>query len=465
MITPESTDTVPDASQSTRSWVWHSTDDSIAAGQISLLSVLETFCALGLYGWLAFHFEHQWWLLISAVAAPIILLRSPKSKALGVKWLHHYWDIKDQTPHPKTEKITSAIIAISLGLLASYLLQKYIPVLPGITNHIARIEIITTISTFIMAIGFYFSGSPHLTGLPHFKSFLELKKHSDIFFFVLLFSLGAWLRILIIRIVATVLFLTHGLRQLSCNWKEILWVIDITHPPELLPDAGKVDDIFTVRGLLKKRASTAERLITNILITCWYPPAMMWRWSLKATLWLWFPLALLLRPPFEGKSLEQVRDIAAIRVVASKWLGFVALLGILLLTASYIPGVQAWVDTLGDSISKPFTKLAEFHLPPPGLRQWALWLCCGLAGLEWLSLVLLQARHRKLLEEEDSIYGGIPEIRLQTFLQRARKVQWLHTALVVSFILFGYTIVLHLINTWYPAELTQFIPAWLIGWL
>ena len=93
MITPESTDTALDASQPTRGWVWHSTDDSIAAGQISVLSVVETFCALGLYGWLAFHFEHQWWLLISAVAAPIILLRSPESKALGVKWLHHYWDI------------------------------------------------------------------------------------------------------------------------------------------------------------------------------------------------------------------------------------------------------------------------------------------------------------------------------------------------------------------------------------
>jgi hypothetical protein len=71
-----------------RGWVWHSTDASIAAGQISLLSVLETFFALGLYGWLAFHFEHQWWLLISAVAAPIILLRSLESEQLGVKILY-----------------------------------------------------------------------------------------------------------------------------------------------------------------------------------------------------------------------------------------------------------------------------------------------------------------------------------------------------------------------------------------
>ncbi len=74
-----------------RGWVWHSTDASIAAGQISVLSVLETFCALGLYGWLAFHFEHQWWLLISAVSIPLLLLRSEISINEGVKLLDQYW--------------------------------------------------------------------------------------------------------------------------------------------------------------------------------------------------------------------------------------------------------------------------------------------------------------------------------------------------------------------------------------
>ncbi len=114
MITPEPTDTAPDASKPARGWVWHSTDESIAAGQISVLSVVETFCALGLYGWLAFHFEHQWWLLISAVAAPIILLRSPESKALGVKWLSRYWADKDQ------RAILSKKIELLIVILASY---------------------------------------------------------------------------------------------------------------------------------------------------------------------------------------------------------------------------------------------------------------------------------------------------------------------------------------------------------
>lgn len=457
MITPESTDTALDASQSTRSWVWHSTDDSIAAGQISVLSVVETFCALGLYGWLAFHFEHQWWLLISAVAAPIILLRSPKSKALGVKWLQQYW-LKDEDEWKEytfPEKLIFIVFPYIIVILIGWLLIKT-------TNNQ---YILFSFALLAGGLASAVSGIGKTT-----QAFLKMRKTKSFFMLFMLtifFATAVWLRSLIIRFFATLTHLGIGFRNLPINWKETLAIVDFTHPPELLPGAKAVDNKLTVRGLLNQVQSTtnADHWWSALTVLVWYPPAILWRWSLKATLWLWFPLALLLRPPFEGKSLEQVRDIAAIRVVASKWLGFVALLGILLLAVGYIPSVQAWVDTLGDSISKPFTKLAEFHLPPPGLRQWALWLCCGLAGLEWLSLVLLQARHKKLLEEEDSIYGGIPEIRLQTFLQRVRKVQWLHTALVVSFILLGYTIVLHLANTWYPAELARFIPAWLIGWL
>lgn len=95
MTLPDPANAAPET-KPVRGWVWHSTDESIAAGQISVLSILETFCAFGLYVWLAFHFEYQWWLLVSAVAAPIILLRSTESKALGVQWLGSYWEQKNR---------------------------------------------------------------------------------------------------------------------------------------------------------------------------------------------------------------------------------------------------------------------------------------------------------------------------------------------------------------------------------
>lgn len=259
-----------------------------------------------------------------------------------------------------------------------------------------------------------------------------------------------------------------GLFNFPKNWHEQFFIIDFTYLQELIPDAKNVSNELDLKYIFKGAFSAKgfyRKLNAVLIFIFWYPSILLWRWSLKATLWLWWPLALLLRPPFEGKNLEAVRDIAAIRVTVSKWLGFAALLGLLLLIASYVPSFQTWVDTLGDSVSKPFAKLAELQLPPPGLRQWALWLCCGLAGLEWLMLLALQAQHKKLLEEEDSIYGNIPEARLQTFLHRARRVQRLHTALIVSVILLGYSVVLHLANHYYPAELAQFIPTWLMAWL
>lgn len=130
MTTPahNDTDIIP---KPIRGWVWHSTDESIAAEQISVLSLLETLCALGLYGWLAFHFEHQWWLLVSAIAAPILLLRSPKSTETALSLLQHYWEdnegsILDHSKKRyhinKQERISIRLILLLTGLFMLYAL-------------------------------------------------------------------------------------------------------------------------------------------------------------------------------------------------------------------------------------------------------------------------------------------------------------------------------------------------------
>lgn len=69
-----------------RGWVWHSTLATKAAGKISVLAVVETVLACVGYWWFAFHFDTHWHLLTSIVIAPLLLLRSPESIKLGVKW-------------------------------------------------------------------------------------------------------------------------------------------------------------------------------------------------------------------------------------------------------------------------------------------------------------------------------------------------------------------------------------------
>lgn len=253
------------------------------------------------------------------------------------------------------------------------------------------------------------------------------------------------------------------------NWQTNLWMVDFTHPPELLPGATQVDILFSVSGLLEgMRTKTGQIWWMNaILVVCWYIPALIWRWSLKATLWLWFPLALLLRPPFEEKSLGEVRDIAAIRINGlGKWLPLLAVVLMLWLSSGYFSpeNIKSWAELGGDTISKLLDKLLTIAPPPPGLRHWALWLVCGLSIIMWWLSDRLQIMHKKVLEEEDAL-DGLTKERRNLFLQRAHRLERWHTARVVSFILLGYSFALYLANEWYPLELGRFVPTWLIGWL
>ncbi|QQZ30209.1 hypothetical protein HMY34_16370 [Thiothrix subterranea] len=309
-----------------RGWVRHSTDESIAAGQISVLSVLETFFALGLYGWLAFHFEHQWWLLISAVAAPIILLRSPESKALGVKWFRSYWEKRDKkwSDLSTTKKMFIIAVPITIGLLTWWLAVLWLPGHEYSELFWRAFALGVGASTGAVAVDIVFMdiNTGKFTGAGAGVLMLVLVgamafafASADFFaawvmaFVIAVFAVefGIWLRSLFIRIVATGLRPVAGLRHLANNWRETVAVVDFTHLPELLPGATEVDaDNLTIRGYFSQiHSHKDEDRWINVLFfpPVLYLPAMMWRWSLKATLWLWFPLALLLRSPFEEKSL------------------------------------------------------------------------------------------------------------------------------------------------------------------
>ena len=237
----------------------------------------------------------------------------------------------------------------------------------------------------------------------------------------------------------------------------------------MIPGAAQVSDALTIQGTLIYIRNTTDQIrwYYIILVSILYLPAVMWRWSLKATLWLWFPMALLLRSPFEGKSLGEVRDIAAIRINGlGKWLPLLAVVVMLWLSAGYFSpeDIKSWAELGGDNTSKLLDKLLTIAPPPPGLCYWALWLVCGLSIIMWWLSNRLQIMHRKVLEEEDAL-DRLTKERQNLFLQRAHHLERWHTARVVSFILLGYSFVLYLANEWYPLESGRFIPAWLIGWL
>jgi hypothetical protein len=67
-------------------WVFWSTRESIDNDIPSVTAIAETIIAVPLYWWIAIYFETYLLLLISAIIAPLVLLRSDQSIALGVQW-------------------------------------------------------------------------------------------------------------------------------------------------------------------------------------------------------------------------------------------------------------------------------------------------------------------------------------------------------------------------------------------
>lgn len=202
----------------------------------------------------------------------------------------------------------------------------------------------------------------------------------------------------------------------------------------------------------------------NLII--WYPPTLLWRWSLKATLWLWWPLALLLRPDKATDNIGKVRKEAVTQIWVSGLLLWLAIITALWLSTGYFSTetVQSWAGLAGENTGKWLEKLLALATPPQGLLAAALGLCCGLVGLTWLYSQYIQKQSPKTLAEEDAIYEMHEEPK-QMFLTHSRWLARLYTCLVVSFILLGYAVALHLAQQLYPVELAKFIPSWLISYL
>ena len=115
-------------------------------------------------------------------------------------------------------------------------------------------------------------------------------------------TLNLFIRAVFIRLWATLRYWRLGLAAFPHNWRETVCVIDARHLPELLPGAGEISGVFSLQGWLgqKIEGNFGDKififLFFTALATIIYLPALLYRWNLKASAWLWGSVALLLSP-------------------------------------------------------------------------------------------------------------------------------------------------------------------------
>lgn len=501
-----------------RAWVWYCNEASIAAGKISVLAVVEVFSAVGLHWWLMLHFDWPILSLITLIAAPILLLRSPESVKHGVDMLRRCESYKEKDL-ALWKVIAIFLIATTMTFIFIYAisqqsLQSHVGWAlywrAGVLGAIAGVGAVAGLGGLLLVVVlFTLFGRLRLGNFSHYgviavevavlcmvvgvivivgknagfsaglsaglgavlgmiatKPF-GVGVFANMIFFIPFRALKLLFLAIPIRLAATLLHVPQGIANMAQNWRETLVVIDLMHPPELLPDAGRVDSLFTVIGIW--RSMKAEHLVMEslklIFIFAWYLPALAYRWSLKASAWLWWPLVLALTPPLQGLDRQGRRERTAITISGA--LAFPLLLPVVVLAwlaVSLWPDSSDWM-ALWPEVGTPVKVMLPFLTPPAiGLRYALLWLVPLLAIALWWRRTNLCAAWNNVLGSPKACRELNPDEE-KRYLEQSAGLERLRLILIFAVFILGEAFALSFAHSKYPYLVERLVWPWVLQWL
>lgn len=420
-----------------------------------MLALMEVIFAIGFYGWMARYSGWPWMVFVGMIAAPLLLLRSPASIELSINMLDQYWNRSNKDISKKEIRLVFAILAIA-PLLFSYWLTSFWPPLK-----LSNWPQFFLIALFVFAFGYAIAEMIKVAINGKSGTAVYITKIPLFIFTVPSYVAGILLRSTLIRWFATLRHLPSGLRRIPNNWHETLFVTDLFHQPELLPGANRVNELFTVKGVwLASWQDIHMRILFSTMIVAWYIPALAYRWSLKASAWLWWPLALALTSPLNGLGEKTVRERTAINVSGSwGWtLLFVPAVALAWLLSS-MPSIAAVLKLLPAGVGE-IAKLFPAPPQPVSVRFVALALFCIMALVYWWRIRNLKATHGKVLDTPKE-FNDLKEEDKSRFMELARPIEKLRVLMIVTVLFFGEACAAVFFHNVNPQEAENLIPIWL----
>ncbi|MEI6986544.1 MAG: hypothetical protein WCK65_10475 [Rhodospirillaceae bacterium] len=273
----------------------HSTPNSIENGEASALAILETVLAVAAYWWFAWYFDTHTHLLVSIAVAPFLLLRSPQSVDLGVKWFRAYYAERSEITRTESPWRFWGINIASFGCGFAVAVALSSIMLSGHSGwSLFGFAMLVGLAALLWGIALAVA----LAGAGAVALAVALAGVGAVAVFFIPFTGGIWMRSLGIRLTATLFYLWSGLRHLQQNWRQALLVIDVCHPPDLVPGLNPKDALHfqALTNKLRNKIDPLMRLILVFYILIFFLPALFYRWSLKSTCWFYLPLIYLVWP-------------------------------------------------------------------------------------------------------------------------------------------------------------------------
>jgi hypothetical protein len=351
--------------------------ESVARGEVSILAIVETLLAIALVFYLSAHFNTLRWLAVAMCVSPLLLLRTEESTRLAIVWFDRSW--RDNIWVPRRFDDLQLLINRTAGpkrlLLAFALLLCYLPF------------------GFIQGVISMFTPS-------------------------------------VIRIAATIaVSLRHplmALRAVPKNWFRVTLGTDINFPLEMVPDHPK----YTLDFVMTEAAGIAFGLGAVVLFLINFGPALLYRWSLKATSIIYAPLVFVAHSTFnEGTDLRtklgliKRGDLSRIRVIYG--VGVIAAFLVKLVLMMNLPGFVNWWNE--HSVSR----FLALYVAPAEIPKWQL---AELANSVLAIGAMLFARRALLGYELQHPWPETPVRRLLGFVSGLRWILALYAILCTGYI-------------------------------
>lgn len=251
------------------------------------------------------------------------------------------------------------------------------------------------------------------------------------------FITGIIIRAIFIRFLSTLQYLHLGLTEFSNNWRETVCVVNMLYSPKLLPGAEHVDNVFSFDSLMGAKIGGSIggfilALSTKIFLgLCIYLPTLLYRFNIKASAFIWGPIALILHPEIWVKD-EIIRSRTAF------WSTWPFLSFYLSLTASLL----LWLFSpllSNEWISKNNQLLIAIlnYGVIPGIKIFSFFIILLAASLLFLlkSAYTIRSAHAKAMEGAGDYHKGYDDELKEEFRQLARPVRhWLKWNTAISII-------------------------------
>ena len=303
--------------------VLHSNKQSLKNKEISFLAIIEIILSIGIYWYIAVYFNTYFHIILSIVIAPIFLLTSKKSRKYNISLLNKWSKASYKNIKPEQRGYM-----ILITILVSFILTQFFIKLD--INSILIYFMISIVSSTILLI---FAGKD-VDVIPFLqRSHISMSIGMAVAFLLMHSWYSAIIVLLIAAIVAQVerfwdahfmlvgfIFLNPINLMLSAvfttyfyaiysivrtkssfniiidNWKSSLFMTDMTIYPELIPGIEETS--------IENLKFSCFWKMKNILLLPMFMFPIIYRISIKSTIWFYLPLLYIVKKPNLNNSAE-----------------------------------------------------------------------------------------------------------------------------------------------------------------